>query len=305
MEKQYQYHFDMVRINSRIDLKTLYDKLDLRALETESHKLTIKPPYPMAKRYGYSSCIEIVVPTIKALNLLDDNENIFGDYSISHIEIARDLPHKNKEKAIESFNKIKRRLSKKYTTDSKLYDAKALLMEGKNVNSKDDPLLFSDQTLYLGPKSFQYVVYPRLSKIDGKPVLHAEWRIGGAAKIKQKTGIKRIRDLISFDIPAFHEKQDIIQLLESDIDLIKLGKWQRNKTRKRNFTEKELSSMLFGVKVFLNAAGIKSFADLKKNLLDKKKEVKSKPGPKSKRGPKYRRDLKRLNIDPNIFRKSS
>jgi hypothetical protein len=287
----------MIRINSRVDLKTLHENLPVKKLKKESHDLVIKPPYPIAKSCGYSSCIEIIAPKETALNLLAENDNILGVYSISHIEIARDLPYRSEKEALKAFEDI-RGLYKKYTSEALLYDTAVL--DGKEIDFKyrNDPLLFSNKTLYLGPKPFQYVVYPRLSKNNKKPALHAEWRIRGASKIKNKTGIKIIQDLLDFDIPAFFNKQDNIQLSTASFDALKLGKWIRYNLRRKNYTEKELQSVRFSTYVFLNSAEIKSFADLKAFFQKRKDKIKSKTGRKTKR------DLKYLNVDPNTFKKS-
>jgi hypothetical protein len=68
------YHFDKIRINSEKTIKTLEKKLPVKELEQECYSFMIKKPYAVAKGQGKKARLEIIVPSRKALELLQKHD---------------------------------------------------------------------------------------------------------------------------------------------------------------------------------------------------------------------------------------
>ena len=131
----------------------------------------------------FQTRIEIGVPSRKCLELLARYFSTQKSYKLSYFEITRDIICRTKEEAEEKATSLFMTMRRRYTSKGFIYDI--YFDDSKRLTETDG--LFSRRTAYFGPDKFRYTCYPRLSKINGQPCLHDEWRISGAL-IKEKTG---------------------------------------------------------------------------------------------------------------------
>jgi len=287
--------FDRIRINTTYPLDVLKKRLPVSKIKNEAYYFQVRVPSEAAQCAGFKSTINIVCPSSAALNLLD----IHLDPStaiISYIEITSDVMYESKQETVEEF-KHHWNLRKKYTHKHFTYN----VYDDDRRNRRkfdDDATLFYHQTAYFGGRNFQYVIYPRLSKINGLPVFHGEWRIEGAASIWEKTGIRSISDLLTFDFEKFFDDMDRRYIAHERIDKMKLGRWLKGWTRKKKLTPLQLMAVQLIGSQFMNHKQIHCYADLVAYFMKEKERIKNKPGARSKR------DRRILAIrDYGMFRK--
>ena len=222
------YHFDKVSIIFVDPRKRLQRVLPLNELTRFATKFHLDDGSDVASYFGYSSRIEAIAPYKRFFEILDEHKEFFrDDYKISYIEIAKDRLYETKRETLKIFHTILKHRRKKYTHEFCVYDDSYTPI-AKKKKRKDSEELYSSETGYWGCDSYQYVIYPRISKIAKQPCVHQEWRIRGASTIKSKTGITTLRDMINFDIEKwFSEQYERFLKLES-INHEKHGRWTDN-----------------------------------------------------------------------------
>ena len=71
--------------------------------------------------------------------------------------------------------------------------------------------------------------------------------------------------------------------LHEKINYEKLGKWLKGWQRRKQFSKREMMSIMLGANLFCNSNEIRTAADLVTHFREKKKEIKSKKGRTSTR----------------------
>jgi hypothetical protein len=288
MKKQQAYSFDRIRILSGQYLKSLHQRLPKKELERECTFFRLSPASEMAEKSNFSSSLEIVNPTQEFFRLLVEHErdlsskgtiSQYKDPKISYCEIARDTFYQNDHEAEEAAFELGKTLRKKWSSNNVSYDA----MFDPDVAEKKDAKTkgLGDKAWYYGGDKFQFVLYPRLSKINEQPCVHEEWRISGATNIKKKTGISSIADFIEFNIQSRFEEMNKKYIVHEEIDSIKLGKWILGWDRRRKFTEDEKFKIKMQAGLFCRHRKIYNAADLSKYFKREKDRLKTKKGRKS------------------------
>jgi hypothetical protein len=301
-EKQVGYHFDLIRINSSQFVNVLKRNLPISDLKKECRSFRILEAFPQAAKYGFRSRLEIVAPTQSFFITLLKYESelnchykhLTKVYKISYLEVARDTYYETASEADEAANSLRENLRKKWSTRTMECD---VLFEDKyRERNKRGKGYFGRYTRYYGgDKNFNFTVYQRISKINGKPCAHEEWRFIGASQIKMKSKISSIADLINFDFQAFCRQQDSKYLAHESINIEKLGKWLCGWTRRRKFTADEKRKIIMQAGHFLRHRKIKTPADLVNYFSKRKAEFRSKKGRKTKREMAY------LKLNPSRF----
>jgi hypothetical protein len=273
--------FDRIRINTTYPLDELKKILPVSKIKDEAYYFQIRASSEAAQCVGFKSTINIVCPSPEALTLLEKHL-IPSSAIISGIEIARDAICETKEEAIEEF-KNNWNLRKKFTHKHFIYDDYEDGRRDRRKLHHEDDTLFYHRSAYFGERNFQYVIYPRLSKISYLSVFRGEWRIEGAARIREKTGIRSISDLLKFDFEKFFDDMDRQYIARERINRMKLGRWILGWTRKRILTKSQQQAVQLVYQQFINRKNIHSYADLVAYFMKEKERIKNKPGARSKR----------------------
>lgn len=285
MKKQRSYSFDRIRILSGQYLKSLHRELPKKKLEKECIFFRLSPASEKAEKSNFSSSLEIVNPTQEFFRLLVEHERdlsskgIILNYKepkISYCEIARDTFYQNDHEAEEATSELCKTLRKKWSSNNFSYDAMfdPDVAEKKVRKTKG----LGDKAWYYGGDKFQFVFYPRLSKINRQPCVHEEWRISGATNIKKKTSISSIADFIEFDFKKCFEEMYSKYVVHEEIDHLKLGKWQLGWTRRKNLTSEEVREATMQARLLCRHKKIESAADLSKHFKREKDRIRAKKG---------------------------
>ncbi len=276
------YYFDKVRINIRKSPNNLRQLLPLNDLKSETTSFFVGNAYEQARTYGLPARIEFVAPSQKCLGILDKSlSNII--VKISSLEIAEDTFYETEREASFEFEKLIKTINKKYTHTHLIYDQcnDSKKSSKRRKNRIIDEKLFSSKTIYMGSDKFKHVIYPRLSKINGRPCIHSEWRIQGAFNIKTKTGIASIADFVDFKLRDFVNQQKKQQITHDRINPTKLGRWILGKSGRKSFSEYDLRRWGIQGRLYCNVYKINTYADLVTFLVNIKEELKKKRGPKT------------------------
>ena len=308
MKKQQAYSFDRIRILSGQYLKSLHQRLPKKELERECTFFRLSPASEMAEKSNFSSSLEIVNPTQEFFRLLVEHErdlsskgtiSQYKDPKISYCEIARDTFYQNDHEATIAALELGKKTNKKWSSNNFNYDAR---WDPDVVGKKSGKIKgLGDRTWYYGSKMFEYVLYPRLSKINEQPCVHEEWRISGATNIKKKTGISSIADFIEFDIKSRFEEMNKKYIVHEEIDSIKLGKWILGWDRRRKFTNDEKLKIKMQAGLFCKHRKIYNAADLSKHFKREKDRIKAKKGRKSSLDHKMLRANYRKFVVPSPY----
>jgi hypothetical protein len=251
------YHFDRIRINSQKDIKIVKNILPIKELEQECYSFKIRKPYEKASALGNESCLEIIVASQKALEILRKHHTKLRPYQITYLEITKDTFKESEEQAVSEVKRKKGTLRKRWSRGHFVNDP------DKKENYYPKAGYYNTPVIYCGGKSVKYVLYARPSKLNEEPCAHEEWRLTSPYTIKRVTEISTIKGLVLFDIKTFIEKRNE-KFLRDDklIDMMKLGKWLKDCTRRRKFTDKERSDIKFRATSFCTAWDIRSFGEL-------------------------------------------
>ena len=268
------YCYDKIRLNFNMSANEFKKLLPINDLLKEADSFVVSNSSYEAQAYGLIAKIEMVAPSRKCLEILDKHIPHTVMMKISKLEIAEDTFYETEWDALYTFHKRLQTIRKKYTSDHFIYDQ--LYEKGKCERKITSNKHFSPITGYFGSNNFKYATYPRLSKINNRPCIHAEWRINGASHIKTKTGIVSIRDLIKFDLLKFFNEQDKRYIIYESIDLTKLGCWLIGWNRRKSFSKRDLIKMGIMGRIFCNVYDIKSYADLVSHLMNTKKDLENK-----------------------------
>jgi hypothetical protein len=266
--KESGYYIDFVRINSKQKLQELKKALNVPGIK-------IKKPYPVAMRWGYKSRLDLIAPTKKDLAIILENESRIHPYKIAYLEIAKDSFRKTLHNAdMKIFHNLKT-MDRRWSYEWFIYDQLEKDYEQYRKRKPDLGTL----TNYIYPKKFKFVQYARLSKINQRPCIHEEFRILGAKKIRQKTGVSTIADLIIFDSQKFLERELEKLIANKTIDRIKFGRWLAGiDGRKKKLSPREIKEGQIHVAHFSQIYNISSFAKLKRILKELTKMIEKAPG---------------------------
>jgi len=273
MDKEKDYHIDKMRINTRKFISELKKNIPFKELEVHSKRCYLKKASIPAQLAGFKSSINVVLPTKEFFRILQNYENDLSRYKISAIEITEDTFYNTKYEAEKAFQENHKTGEKKWSTKSTLYEGDFYQRE------KDGKWYY--RTSYLGKGFFEFRVYPRISKVNNQPCLHREFRLLGAYKIKNKTGIVSIKDLVDFNAEETFSRLEDRYINHCKIDMLKLGKFLKNKTRIRKLSEEEEKHLGALGRFYCKLHNIKTYQDLKQRLSVLKKSIRSKKGRKS------------------------
>ncbi len=123
-----------------------------------------------------------------------------------------------------------------------------------------------------------YKLYPRLSKINGRPCVHGEWQINSTTYIKDITGVEKISDLLTFDFEGFFKKMDARYIVHERINLKALGIFLIGYNGRRTLTERQkMYGLGLAAQTFCNHFNVQTYSELvlalKKEILEAKKAV--------------------------------
>jgi hypothetical protein len=267
------HHIDFMRINTRECFQKLEKIIPLQKLKEQCRRCYLRNTPFAARAGGFSSSINVILPDKEFFRILEDYEYELFGHKISKIEIAEDTFYNTKIEAEKAFRDYYKTLDKKWSSKKFLYTGELYQIE------KDGK--WYHQTAYFGEKHFQFVMYPRLSKITNQPCLHKEFSLLGASNIKGKTGIGTIEDLIAFNAKETFNRLDKKFIDHCEIDFLKFGKFLKGRTRKRKLSAKEQASLEFRGRFCCKANNIKTYSDLKQLLSKQRKSIKAKRGRKS------------------------
>jgi len=280
------YGFDKIRINFLVPLEDLRKKINSKLIRKHCRSFKIKDSHPWAKEwYGYHSTIRMVAPKPKAIKHLKKYIEDLGFYAFAELEIAGDKPYETKNETEYVVQENSKTIVKKWNTMHKIYrqgDYQDNPEEYHKILKKmraDDGSRYGEITIYSGSDRIKFVQYPRLSKYNGKPSVHSEWRYKSKYVIKQKTGIETIEDLLDFDTENFMDKQNEKFITHKKINKAKFGKFLSGVDgRKRNFSKRQQMKIGLATTIFCQAYNINSYPDLALHIRGLQKEVKAKVG---------------------------
>jgi len=244
------YCYDKMRLNFNINKNELTKLFPRDDLKKESDQFLISKSSNKAQKFGLFSKIEMVAPSRKCLEIINKSIPPWVMVKISKLEIAQDIFFETEQEALLALYKLLQTIRKKYTSEHFIYNQ--FYADESKKKSKINKSHFSPVTGYFGSKYFKYVIYARLSKINERPCIHAEWRIVGASQLKTKTGIASIHDLITFDLLKFFNEQDKRYISHEGIDLTKLGCWLLGWNKKKYLSKRAFMKMGINYKWRLN-----------------------------------------------------
>ena len=264
------YHFDKVEILTVLGVASLNHILPIE-IKRECLNVIINPFCIEGLNPYFKSKIIVILPSSQFFNILAQLK--IEHYKVTYIEIAMDRPCELEQVAEFESYRIYKRLVKKYSSASFVY-------ERKDIEEKYKPLCFSRKTGYFGGE-FKFVLYARLSKLNHRPCIHSEWRIRKAYEIFKRTKIKTFIDLAEFDIERFFTEYTDRYLKCVEIDDEKLGKILLGWSRKKSFTERQIMSIQLASRHFMASYGISNPAELKNCIAEERQLLKHKRGPKT------------------------
>lgn len=196
----FQASIDALILHYPVFYDELVDRLPLSALGATVSWGVLKP----ATQYQYRSQLHLVAPTPETWKLLLPYAPLLRAYKLSYLELAFDLPCPTTAQAQGYACFFRERFRKKYQTRRGI-------------------VMVNDMTAYLEERKVRtnVIIYPRLDKWTEQPIVRIEWRLRGAAHIKEKIGVTTLQDLLTLDPVPFLMKY----LLLEEINYERLGRW--------------------------------------------------------------------------------
>jgi len=272
------FYIDRIAILSFFPFYVVRNDLSyLQEDRQESSYFKILATSHQAKKGYFKSRIEIGVPSRRCLEKLSGYFSYRQEHRISYLEITRDIFYPTEKEAIgKLFDKLNC-TRRKYSSKQFIYDQRHQPTKERFADDKEG--LISPQTGYYGPDKFRYVIYARLSKINAKPCLHDEWRIL-PPRIREKTGIRTLRDLLDLDIHSFFDKQyhRLITAEEKPIYLERLGRWLLDWGFKKKLTNEQEARIYSEARDFCKTHKIRTYLDLTGYIKKRQEELKTKRG---------------------------
>ena len=268
------YSFDRIKISTFEEPETLKKLLPVNEMKTSSYHFQIDRVSDYNNFPGYRSRIDVVAPSEKCLTLLYDCKEIIGNHKISYIEIAQDEITPTTYDAQAIHGDFASRSRKKWGKSHYAYTN----MDFMEYETKLDSKKFGRSTNYSCSKNFGIRAYCRLSKMNDLPAFHREYFIKEPATIFQKTGIKDILDLLTFDFPTFFQTTDEKYISKAELDTNKVGRWFKNVGHRKKFTKRELISI--GCHGSAYTVG-KNYGDFLIYMRNWQKYLKGRRGPKT------------------------
>ena len=213
---------------------------------------------------GYRTIIFFTNISFDLFELLKGKEAILGKPWM--VELFQDIVCPTNEEAVRLSNK---KINDSYLCNQDLYnhvydsrDLTSYVSEPPKFNTekkyddwlwcmykrqnKPKPEIIGNRTLYLGKGDFRYVIYARLSKTDGKPVVHSEFRFRGLNLLRKlnirKKGTSYIETLKN---ETTLRSADLFNELAgqhvrmSGIDVLKLSRHYLGWSDKKKFSQHE------------------------------------------------------------------
>lgn len=303
------YYFDKLSINSSTPKDILSKRLPYDALDCECRSINLFLASDELWPNGFRTRIDIIAPTEKFIRMLCEYEhhlkigscrsrdgiikyNKYGFYKFSSVEIARDtffdtlVEAENKTESLGKVTRIK--WARETETWDGAYNARHLKKGFKNGACGRYSYNFKG-----GSQIFK--IYTRVSKTNKRPCSHEEWKLIRAAKIKEKTGISQLSDLLDYDFEKFFTSMTAKFVSKVTIDKMRLGKWLLGWSRRRKFSEAEILKIGIRGEAFCRSNRIISFADLAAHFMKLKRDI------RKKRGRRSAYDEKVLKVDYNKF----
>jgi hypothetical protein len=279
------YYFDRVALSFFDPVGQIRKLLPLAKIKNEFKSCSLSERSYETRQGWIMSKLDIVAPTTNCIRILLEIFPVPESYKISYLEIAKDILFESNSEAIGHYSHIDDKLAKKFTPEYKHFDRNYY----KDKKSDKDPTLISDWSSCYG-RLFQYFIYARLSKINGSPCFHQEWRIKRTGLIRRKAHIFSLGDLLTFSFGPFFKYCDEKYLDFREIDNIKLGKWLRGMDRRKSLSRRQILGIGCSAQQFLSMHNIHNYAGLKDLLAKEKMRLKRIPG----RRPPYMERVFRL-----------
>jgi hypothetical protein len=268
------YYFDQIRINSKRKLENVSQIL-------KDNGFKIAGASDVARRYGFETSIEMVIPSKETFSHLKQHEQAIWPYNISYLEVAKDIFFDSDSEADSWVGKRLETMRKRWSFGGFIYD-QFKENDKQRAKRKFDAVRFGTRTGYFGSKDFKFVIYARRSKVNKQPCAHLEWRILHSSNIRKRTRIATIDDLVGFDCKVFFENTYKKFITYGEIDREKLGKWLEGiDSRRKNLSKTEKRRIELQVCHFLNAYGIETYSDLVDYLKQEKEKIMHQKGPRS------------------------
>ena len=269
------YHFDKITINSEEEVKKVSHILT-------DNGLSISAASYAAQQWGYKSRIDLVAPSMETLAHLRQHKQDIWPYTISYIEIAKDIFFNSDSEADSWVRKQLEILRKRWSFGGFNYD-QYKENEQQRAKRKIDDMRFGTITGYRGSQSFQFVIYARKSKINGQPCAHLEWCIHNSSNIREKTDIISIGDLVAFDCKAWFEPTYRKFISVGMIEREKLGKFLLGiDGRQKNLSKSKEMEIDLTAGIWLSAYQIDTYSELVDYIKQEKDRIKHQVGPKTR-----------------------
>ncbi|GEM_PF-6234894 len=288
------FYFDRLHINSVLGIDELRCILPIDCLKEESKYFFLRPS--ILQKHGFKTLIDVTAPTKKCIEAMSVISNT--RHSVTYIEIARDIFYSSKHLAGQASYDLFRTVRKKNSRGFLFRADKAKKISTKIRENNRRRGLFAEQTFYSGFENkesrkiwFKLVVYARFSKINQLPCVHYEWRIKKASLIKERTGIKTIRDILHFDAKAFFKKTADKYILHEKLNTEKIGRVLSGHERKRKITECQKMSIDLHFSHFRSCYDIATVSDFATAVIKIKRLLDRIPGPKTA----WAKKIKKLN----------
>lgn len=195
------YSFDQIIIHCRNDLKVALCRKLKGEGNVSSLDITSVRADSEAYKSGYRTRINIVAPTnsfLRNLRKILKNEKT----AITKLEIAEDVRVDSLAIANNEVETLSRTICKRWGKDVFIYD-----QNERRSDKTPEPDKGKITAYFDAQKQFSVIVYSRLSKRQGAyPCVRKEFRIHGSRRIKEKTGIKTISDIIAIKPKEVFEK---------------------------------------------------------------------------------------------------
>lgn len=224
------YSFDKFRLISSTKLEEFIEIFNLQELEKHCKHLNIGKMEDY-KSVRYKTWMDVSVSTGSFFSALLDMDpilksplhEIWKQYAVSYIEIAKDTIYPSRLDTINRVEKLGKGTRMKWAPERSIYDG----TEKPRDKSKPYNGAYGPFTHYKESKKCKNRIYPRHSKINKKPAVRSEFELKESRNIRKQLGISYLADLINYDLKTGYEniyKRRISD--KNDIDYEKLAKWQ-------------------------------------------------------------------------------
>jgi hypothetical protein len=116
------YYYDKIRLNFSMTQKILTESLPIDDLKKEADYFLVSDSSDEAQKFGLYTKIEMVAPSRKCLEIIDEHLSHSIKMKISKLEIAQDVFFETEREAQFVLYKLLRTIRKKYTSKHFIFD---------------------------------------------------------------------------------------------------------------------------------------------------------------------------------------